>query len=84
MLHSPGDADDSDAKQESKYYMNQGDPQARYEDPDDVKQTEQAAWYISPVYLKGAPEGPEAKRSDFDQLEAEGNPDDGKHHGHSS
>lgn len=84
VLQPPRDPYDGNEEKKPEYHMNQGYPQPRNEEPDDIQQGEQATGQVPLLYFKGPAERPEAERSDLDQLKTERNPDDGGHHGHSS
>jgi len=84
MLQSPWDTDDGDEKQKPEYYMDKGDPQSGDEKPDDVEQGEEATWQFPFAHFKGPAEGPETEGANLDQLESEGDPDNGGHHDHAT
>ncbi len=79
MLCPPGQADDRKAKQDTEDKMGDGKPESRDEQPDKVEQQGEAAREFI-VDLKGTSEGPQAKETDLDQLESEGDANDGEHH----
>ncbi len=84
VLQGPGDADDRDEQKKTEDHMQEGDPEAGDQQPDDVQQGNEASRKFSFIHLEGPAEGPEAERSDLDHLETERDPDDGDHHGQST
>jgi len=80
MLHAPGYTYDGNTKQEPENDMEQCDPQAGDKQPYDIKQAVKTARHLSFFHVKGSSEGPEAERTNLDELETEWNPYDSHHH----
>jgi hypothetical protein len=81
MLHSPGNAYDSNGQKKTENDMEKGDPQACDQKPDYVQKAVEATGEFPSVHMEGAPKGPEAQGTDLDHLESEGYTDDSHHHG---
>jgi len=80
MLHAPWDTYDGDTEQEPENDMEHCDPQAGNKQPYDIKQAVKAARHLSFFHVEGSSEGPEAERTNLDELETERDPDDSHHH----
>jgi len=84
MLHSPGNAYDSDGQKKSENNMQQGNPQACDQEPDYIQKAVEATGEFPFIHVEGAAKRPQAQGTDLDHLESEGNTDDSYHHGQAS
>jgi hypothetical protein len=84
MLHSPGNANDSDGQKKTEDDMKQGNPQACDQEPYYIQKAVEATWEFPFIHMESAAKGPQAQGTDFDQLESEWYTDDSHHHGQTS
>ena len=79
VLQAPGDAHDRDAEQQAETQVDQGDLPPAQQDPEEVHHRGQAAGLPGAVHQLVA-EGPEGVAAEFEELDAEGDADDGDAH----
>ena len=80
LLVSERDSDDGDVKQRTEKDVDATYPEASEEEPQDVHRGVETTvlLFVEHHFL---PEWPQHVDSDFERLQAEGNADDGEHHG---